>query len=1502
MKYSIHTFVFTLILVLSIIPGLQAQEMVLVVERCKALDQTSPIHNIYVDEENVKWVANKSGLHKVLAIDLVQKVSVPAGKTNLLTIRGGNANLEWSTSEMESILGGAVISSASYDPKTKSLWIGTQQQGAFQVSYSPLKVMQRFNTDNKKLTSNKINDIFIRDNGTIWIATDDGVLSGNGDKWSLQERYLNFVGIDAFGNNMWILGDDFLWQVDSKGKWTPIAIELKNVEGTLRDIAVDDEGRVWIASNMMTGYDVAANRYQRFGPGQYFTSQFVNCLDVDQDGSIWTGTDDKGLYLIQWEAAMTVNILMDAPLDCKNPQPTAALSAKISGGEPPFTYAWSSGQNTDKISGLAAGSYILSVTDSKGTSKTGKYEIPNPGITISTEIVKPSSGSAEGDASVNLLVNGGTGKMTYKWDNGETTQLATKLTAGTHSVTVTDETGCSATTAFNVLEKVTPLTVTLTALAENKCADAKSGIIQAEVKGGKAPIKYQWNQGSTADGKLTELAPGEYAVTVADAAGQTASAFLTLTAPPAINIIVENVIPANLGATNGQAQAKVSGGKSPYTYLWDNGATTASVKNLSAGDHVLTVTDANGCAAVVDVSVNENIATLGVIVKQVNQINCQGQATASLRLDITGGKSPYTYAWSNGQTNATAEGLAAGTYTVTVTDVVGTKYSASSVITEPTAVTATAIAEGAASTNGSDGKASVKGSGGSGNYTYAWDNGETTAKAVKLPAGVHVVTVTDAAGCSSTASVTITENILALQVTIEQTNTIKCAGNAEGSIKANVKGGKEPYTYAWESNAGTASLDKLDDGVYKLTVTDATGQTATSVISVFSPQPLSLAIKADAPASTNQTDGKASVTVTGGTGKYAYKWDSGETTAKALSLGAGSHTLTVTDENGCSATGTIDITENILALQVTIEQTQKIKCAGASDAAIKAIVKGGKEPYTYKWNINGSTAEQANLADGVYTLTVTDVAGQSGSFTMNIISPQPLIVTTKIESPASTNMKDGKAAVTVTGGTGKYTYTWDSGEKAAKAVVLGGGLHTVTVTDENGCTATATVDITENILPLSASIKQIDKIACAGDQTASIVAEISGGKPPYNVKWKGPGQEFSDLQTLSKLPAGQYAMQVIDANGTSATSSYEIPSPKPLELTVEEVSPANTGSKDGTVTLKASGGTGAYTLEGHTWSTNASTHKIEKLGPGKYTYSIKDAAGCTASVEATITEDILPLTVSVKETAKVLCAGTPAGALEAIVKGGKPPYTYAWSNNNSAASISNIAEGNYTVTITDAVGQTAQGQFKMTGPAEMKVDPVNLRSATNDRISDGKGSVEVKGGTSPYTYQWNSGETSLQATKLPLGRGTVTVTDANGCTATAEFLIKEKVLPELTATRLASGEPIRMEKIQFDADSTVIKPEAVPSLDELYEFLYDNPTIIIEVSGHTNSLPADEYCDRISTARAKSVADYLVNKGIEPRRVISIGHGKRKPIATNQTPEGRKRNQRVEIRLIKIGE
>src|SRR5688500_2759725 len=139
-----------------------SQEKTVNVERSKALDQNSPIHNIWVDEENIKWVANGNGLNKVLDLYIVEKVSVPAGTTSLLMLRGGNAQLEWNTAEMEKLIGNVTIRCASYNPKTKTIWMGTREAGAFEISLSPLRVVQRLNTDNKKLTSDQINDIFIR--------------------------------------------------------------------------------------------------------------------------------------------------------------------------------------------------------------------------------------------------------------------------------------------------------------------------------------------------------------------------------------------------------------------------------------------------------------------------------------------------------------------------------------------------------------------------------------------------------------------------------------------------------------------------------------------------------------------------------------------------------------------------------------------------------------------------------------------------------------------------------------------------------------------------------------------------------------------------------------------------------------------------------------------------------------------------------------------------------------------------------------------------------------------------------------------------------------------------------------------------------------------------------------------------------------------------------------------------------------------------------------------
>ncbi|HMX39067.1 MAG TPA: OmpA family protein, partial [Saprospiraceae bacterium] len=179
-----------------------------------------------------------------------------------------------------------------------------------------------------------------------------------------------------------------------------------------------------------------------------------------------------------------------------------------------------------------------------------------------------------------------------------------------------------------------------------------------------------------------------------------------------------------------------------------------------------------------------------------------------------------------------------------------------------------------------------------------------------------------------------------------------------------------------------------------------------------------------------------------------------------------------------------------------------------------------------------------------------------------------------------------------------------------------------------------------------------------------------------------------------------------------------------------------------------------------------------------------------------------------------------------------------------------------------------------------------------------KAQVSIKGGTPKYSVAWDTKQTGLAAAKLPLGPHSVTVTDANGCSQKIDFQTEKRILPELTGV-IEDGQTIRMKLLNFDTDSDVLREESLPMLDELYDFMTENQVVGIEISGHTNNQPTDEFADKLSTARAKSVADYLFGKGVDPKRVTYKGYGKRQPIAPNTSAEGRKINQRVEIKILR---
>jgi outer membrane protein OmpA-like peptidoglycan-associated protein len=1021
------------------IGSLSAQKAGLEVNRTSAVDRSAPISNIAIDALGRKWAANSKGVFQIKSTDYSTPRAVAPGEKCVLSYKGGNASFCWSEATFKSLVNTpCTVTAAWYDDKALNLWIGTDEAGIFLFSTEPqLKLIQQFTTANSKLKSDNITIIFQDHLNRMWIGSDRGLMYGTPGRWKSELGGYKVQRIREAMGDIYVLNDGNLSKAKAGEKWSDFPLDIKKFEGQVADFDVDHTGKIWMVSGVLTRFDPATSAYDIFGGPEYYTSDYGTDLMVDENDAVWVGTSDKGLYQVDKAYSMTLNAFVDQPISCSGNGKDAALLAKITGGTPPFTYSWSGGLKGENPLNVAPGTYTLTVTDSKGKSRTAEVPV--------------------GDVRLHI----------------------------------------------RVLQR----------------------------KAVSAP-----------------------------------------------------------GKTDGAAEVDI--------------ATNAS----------------------------------GLVVH--------------------------------------------------------------------------------------------------------WDNGESRVAATQLSAGLHTVSVTDPKGCSTTATITITETITALEVSLSSKSDLKCAGDKTGNLSVKVNGGKSPYQYTWNDPALTGDqLANVPAGTYRVTVKDAAGATKTADITIKQPEALTALATVTAPASTGNSDGKATVQPKGGTGAFGYLWDTGETAATAAKLGPGRHTVTITDSNGCAVTATASVSENVLPLAVNLIEKSGIKCAGEKTGSLSVQVTGGKPPFKYTWNEAALTGDQgANLPAGDYQVIVTDANGKTQTATVVLKQPEPLTLIATVAAPASASNSDGKAMAQPKGGLPPYTFQWDDSETSISAVKLPPGSHSVTATDANGCKATAVASITENILPFTINLAEKTAIKCAGQKSALAVT-VQGGKPPYKYSWNAPA--LSGDQP-SGLDGGDYTVTVTDAKGTSQVASVMVHAPAPL----------------------------------------------------------------------------------------------------------------------TAQLVRNIG-------------------------------------STNEASNDGKALLSAAGGTGKYTIVWDTKQSGLTATKLPLGSHGVTVTDANGCVQTVEFKTEKRVLPELTGT-IEKGQKIRMRLLTFAPDSFNLKPESLPMLDELHDFMMENGTVVIEIDGHTNNLPTDAFADELSTNRAKAVADYLIAKGIDAKRLIYKGYGKRLPLVANTSPEGRATNQRVEIKIVKV--
>lgn len=554
------------------------------------------------------------------------------------------------------------------------------------------------------------------------------------------------------------------------------------------------------------------------------------------------------------------------------------------------------------------------------------------------------------------------------------------------------------TITYNSLSSITAcsscpaLNISSSAVTNVSCNGLSTGSFSFSTTSGTGPFNYTLLSGATTVRTLTavggtqnftNLPAGTYTLNVTDANSCGGTTTITITQPTAVSAANNTTNVLCNGGSTGSASTLGSGGTSPYTYLWSNGGTTQNITGLIVGSYNVTLTDVNGCTAVSSATVSQpNILNSSTV--SVTDATCS--TGGAININVNGGIGGYVFNWSNGSTSEDVSGLAAGTYSVTITDSNGCSIVNGSNTVNANGVPSISLnnVTNVSCIGLSNGAVNISVSGGQGPYTYSWNNGQTTEDLNALTTGTYSVTLTDNLGCVTNFTNIQVSEPAAISISTSLTN-ITCNGQANGSIQLTGVGGTNPYSYLWSNGSTNEDLVNIVAGNYSGTLTDANGcNSSFGPIAIVEPTALSLSNVSATDASCGANDGSIIITITGGAPNYTYLWSNGATSEDISGLSSGSYNVTITDTNACSITqNTINISGGSIANISAVIQDEL--CREGNSGAIQLNLNGGSAPFTYQWNNGSSTQNLINVASGSYSVTVTDNSGCSStsSYTVN---------------------------------------------------------------------------------------------------------------------------------------------------------------------------------------------------------------------------------------------------------------------------------------------------------------------------------------------------------------------------------------------------------------------------------------------------------------------------------------------------------------------------------------
>jgi hypothetical protein len=700
---------------------------------------------------------------------------------------------------------------------------------------------------------------------------------------------------------------------------------------------------------------------------------------------------------------------------------TSVVTVAATGGAAPYL---GTGNFT-----VSVGTHVFTVTDANGCAFTDSVTLTEPAPLVMSAVVTSVPCTVADMGTVVVTASGGTPPYMGTGTFNEN--------VGTYTYTVTDANGCTISQTVTVAENPNPVTIALT---ENPVAcNGGSGEVIVSATGGNAPYS------GTGTFSVT---PGTYFYTVVDADGCSSSSSITITEPTQV-VPSATSTPIDCNGGTSTVTVTATGGTAPYS---GTGNFT-----VTAGTYDYSVTDANGCTEIVTITVDEP-APLTVLT-QADSLPCNGQGTALVVVSATGGTWPYT---GTGLFNETL-----GTYTYNVTDVNGCTSSATVTVAPQSSPVVVSLSATPITCAGGTSTVTVSATGGDAPYT---GTGTFT-----VTAGTYTYSVTDANGCTTTESITVTESA-ALVASVSATSIDCNGGTADVTVSAT--GGVTPYT-----GVGTFNVSA---GTYTYTVTDANGCSETVSITVSEPSALTVVATAD---TVPCSGGTAAVVVsaTGGTAPYTGTGTFDET--------VGTYTYTVTDANGCTATATATVTGSSSPVSISLTSTS-IDCnGGTADVTVSAT--GGDAPY--------SGTGTFSVTAGTYTYTVSDANGCTDSGSISVTEPSALVVAATADTiPCAGGTAD--VTVSATGGTAPYSGTGTFNESE--------GTYTYTVTDANGCSEDVTITVTQS--------DNVPPTALCQDLVIDLDANGNASITPSNNVLANSSADFAGTQGVNGWTYGHY--------------------------------------------------------------------------------------------------------------------------------------------------------------------------------------------------------------------------------------------------------------------------------------------------------------------------------------------------------------------------------------------